>query len=98
MSVIWLSGSHLKKHGFKVDQGSDKNLRKVTMVEFKNGTKLLWEAVFMLLLPLVKWNIGWKSPDLNDSYQASEASQKCIASQKKRKKAENKPKKAKQKP
>ena len=41
------------------------------MVEFKSGTKLLWEAVFILPLPLVKWNVGWKCPDFNDSYQAT---------------------------
>ena len=41
------------------------------MVQFKSGAELLWETVFMLPLPLVKRNMGWKCPDLNDSYQAS---------------------------
>lgn len=68
------------------------------MVEFKNGTKLLWEAVFMLLLPLVKWNMGWKSPDLNDSYQASvKHPVKMYSESKKQRKQKNKPKKGKTK-
>lgn len=54
----------------------------------------------MLLLPLVKWNIGWKSPDLNDSYQASVKHPVKMYSEskkKKKRKQKNKPKKGKTK-
>lgn len=65
------------------------------MVEFKSGTKLLWEAVFMLPLPLVKWNMGWKCPDFSDSYQASVKHPVKMYRESKKKKP-NKPNKTKQ--
>ena len=65
------------------------------MVEFKSGTKLLWEAVFMLLLPLVKWNVGWKCSNFSDSYQASVKHPVKMYRESKKKKKPNKPNKTK---
>lgn len=59
------------------------------MVEFKIGTKLLREAVFLLQLPLFKWNMGWKSPDLNDSHQASVKHTVKLYGESKKKKIKN---------
>lgn len=40
--------------GLKQTKGSDKNLRKVAMVDFNSGRELLREAVFMLQPSLFK--------------------------------------------